>query len=174
MTEFYSKSYNYNHFEIDVVKRNEYVIVSCLDKQLHKSYQETFTQEIIFNMFGINNLNNFVTIIKYSFDSETITIVDEHEKLNFEINYNKEDLMFKFNFLLMQVEQTQLNSNSVYIKKLEGCIAELEGHIEKLEEYNNKCVEELKRRDDELEKCNVCECWGILSKFISIFHSCAN
>jgi hypothetical protein len=83
MTEFYSKTYNY--LEIDVVKRADCVTISCLDKQLHKSYRETFTCEIIANMFNMGSLKNFIVILEQAFDEKSILIVSEHEKLNFEI-----------------------------------------------------------------------------------------
>ena len=88
MSEFYNKTYNYNQLEIDVVKRADCVIISCLDKQLHKSYQETFTPELVTSRFNIGNLNNFVAIINRAFSNETIVIVPEHGKLNIEIIYS--------------------------------------------------------------------------------------
>jgi hypothetical protein len=116
MDESYNKTYN--HYEIDVVKRADCVTISCLDKQLHKSYQETFTIDIVSNVYNIGNLNNFIKIIAKVFENDMITIIPEHNKLNFDINYN-EEFAFKFNFSLVQVEETQLNANSIYIKKLE-------------------------------------------------------
>jgi hypothetical protein len=145
MTEFYNKTYNYNQLEIDVVKRTECVIISCLDKQLHKSYQETFTQEIVFNMFGIGNLNNFIKIIEYVIDNNKIVILSEPEKLNFNIDYFDGNFIFKFNFLLLQVEQMQMNN--IYIEKLEE-------RIEELEKYNrnNDCIKKLEERIEKLEE----------------------
>ena len=87
MDEFYSKTYNYNQLEIDVVKRADCVTISCLDKQLHKSYQETFTIDIVSNVYNIGNLNNFIKIIGKVFENNTITIIPEYNKLNFDINY---------------------------------------------------------------------------------------
>lgn len=125
MSEFYKRTYNLNQLEFDVVRRGENLTITCLDKELHKSYQDTFTNEIVSNSFSINNLKNFIEIIDWSFTHNSISIVTESRKLNIEINYSNV-LEFKFNFILGQNDQTQLSANSIYIKKLEERIEQLE------------------------------------------------
>lgn len=125
MSEFYKRTYNLNELEFDVVRRSENVIITCLDKQLHRSYQDVFTDEIVSNSFSINNLKNFIEIIDWSFTHNSITVIAESRKLNIEINYSNV-LEFKFNFTLGQNDQTQLSANSIYIKKLEERIEQLE------------------------------------------------
>jgi hypothetical protein len=78
--------YHYEQFEINVMQRDNCVIMLCLDKQLLISYQEIFTSEIIINRYNICNLNNFIVIIKRAFSNRTFVILLEHDKLNFEIN----------------------------------------------------------------------------------------
>ena len=60
MSESYKQTYNYNEYEFDIIKRADNVIIICLDKQLYKSYQETFTSDIIANIFSVNNSNDFI------------------------------------------------------------------------------------------------------------------
>lgn len=134
MSEFYKRTYNLNQLEFDVVSRGENVIITCLDKELHKSYQDTFTNEIVSNSFSINNLKNFIEIIDWSFAHNSISVVAKSRKLNIEINYSNV-LEFNFNFTLEQNEHTQLNANSIYIKKLEERIEQLDEHIKRLEEH---------------------------------------
>jgi hypothetical protein len=128
MSESYKQTYNYNEYEFDIIKRADNVIIICLDKQLYKSYQEIFTSDIIANIFSVNNSNDFIQIIDFAFKNNSFTVIPELSKLNIEINYSNV-LDFKFNILLHQNEQSQLNANSIYIKKLEERIDELENLI---------------------------------------------
>jgi len=118
------KTIQYNNFEIDVVKRDDNIMITCLDKLMHKSYQDTFTNVYTFEVLGINNLRNFFNIINHSFDNNTFTIVSINNNIILHIIYNG-DLEFNFNLTLPLIEHTQLTANSLYINKLEEKIEEL-------------------------------------------------
>lgn len=115
----------YNNLEFDIVKRSD-VTITCLDKLLHKSYQETFTESDVNEHFNLQNLDNFVEILKSAFKKNTVDIITQSDQISINVNFNDRGFTFKFDVVLLLNDSTQLTANSLYIKKLEERIKELE------------------------------------------------
>jgi len=126
------KIIQYNNFEIDVVKRDDNIMITCHDKRMNKLYQESFSESYAFNVLSINNLNNFINIINHCFDNNTFVIVSDNDNIIINIIYN-DGLSFNFN-LVLQLKRTQIPENNTYVKKLEKRVEELEKHVGELKQ----------------------------------------
>jgi len=126
------RTVQHNNFDIDVTKNDDNVLITCLDKLMHKTYQELFTNKYTQEVFTINNLDNFFNIINHSFDNNTFTVISDNDYIIINITYNS-GLVFNFELRLPLTDHTQLTANSLYIKKLEE-------EIEELKRFANICI----------------------------------
>jgi len=115
------RTVQHNNFDIDVIKNDENVLITCLDKQMNKTYQESFTNSYTREVFTINN---FFNIINYAFDNNAFTVMTMHDYIIIHITYNSE-LVFNVELRLPLIYNTQLTNNTIYTKKLEEEIEEL-------------------------------------------------
>lgn len=152
-----NNTFYHNNYEIDIVKRDDNVTITCLDKALHKSFQEIFTEQFVNESLSVGNLHNFFEIINYSLDNKMYSVVSSVNNIELNINYSN-GLKYNFSLILFMIEQTQLNSNSLYIKKLEEHVFKLENKVSALE---NK-VSILENKVTELKEC-VTTCIGYSS-----------
>lgn len=127
-----SITYCHNEYEFDVVKKDDNVTITCLDKSLHKSYQESFTEHYVNETLSVGNLYNFFEIICHCFNNKNFTVIMNCDSININIYYSN-ILKHTFSLILQIIEQQQLSANSLYIKKLENRLTFLENHIESLE-----------------------------------------
>jgi len=125
ITKMDNKTTQRKNYDIDIIKNDNNVIITCLDKIMHKLYKESFTNEYTRNVLLINNLDNFFNIVNDSFKNNTFTVVLDHDNILINIMYNAH-LVFNFELRLPLTDNAQLNANSVYINKLERRIEELE------------------------------------------------
>jgi hypothetical protein len=130
------RTVQHNNFDIDITKNDDNVLITCLDKLMHKTYQESFTIKYTQEVFTIDNLDNFFNIINHSFDNNTFTVISDHDYIIINITYNS-GLVFNFEPRLPLTDHTQLTANSLYIKKSEE-------EIEELKQFVSICIGEKK------------------------------
>lgn len=137
-----SLTFNYNSFEIVLVKQKDFITIRCLDKELFKVYQEVYNDMTINELCPVG-VDNFYEICKTSLDvlqkceqneDISVVVICNEKNVKIQIDYN---LLLHFNFTLRLplTENVQMNGQDMYIKKLEKNIEQLKEFID-----NNMCI----------------------------------
>jgi hypothetical protein len=105
---FMTANYNFDSFEISLIKQEDCVIIRCFDNTLFKVYQKNYTDVEISEISSVD-IENFYKICKTSFEvlekygsnvnneNATIIFLSNQKHISIEIYYK---LYLKFNFCL--------------------------------------------------------------------------
>ena len=145
-----SLTFNYNSFEILIIKQKDCVTIRCLDKELFKIYQEVYNDMSISEFCPVG-IDNFYEICKTSFDvlqsdkssENAIVVLTCNEKnIKIQIDY-KLQLHFSFTLKLPLIESIKMSGQDVVIKQLENNVKLLTNNVKLLTnnvESLNECI----------------------------------
>lgn len=133
-------TFNFESFEITLIKQQDCVTIRCLDNRLFKTYQESFSNAMIDQICAVDT-ENFYKICKTCLevlqkygsgvDNEKamVTFLCKEQSVCLKM-VHKLYLKFEFDLILPLTEHVKMSGQDLCIKKLENELANLRLFIE--------------------------------------------